>query len=277
MLFSIVLGDAAFARPCQFHLKPETLRSSGIRLCLSLFLGFSSFLFKPLLILLTTSGLFLGGKRFLATLHESRASFARILCVKVRFSHNSVKYMAVTHFKQSIHRAVTRTSESPWAAVYWFLSEIWTTLHPPFYRQSDGVVTLLPVSRFPSHGWHFANRPRSWNHSFLNLLESAVTIVKQKSAFSVSIRPFIRSVRSPHRGALRASTAAPSYWSCPTGSHCEKSAWIRSSECHSGGQRFPISTGLRRNWNKGHPISRVWVFKVMELKVAVKVRVVTAS
>lgn len=111
------------------------------------------------------------------------------------------------------------------------------------------VVSLWDINNFAStffcqsHGWHFANRPRSWNHSFLNLLESAVTIVQQKSAFSVSIRPFIRSVGSPHRGALRASIAAPSYWSCPTGSFCEKSAWIRGSECHSG-QRFPISTGL---------------------------------
>lgn len=110
---------------------------------------------------------------------------------------------------------------------------------------------------------HVANCPRLWNHSFLNLLKSAVTIVGYNLYSPSSTRPFIRSVaESAQRGSACASTAAPSYWSCPTGSCCEKSAWIRSSECHSGGQQFLLSTVLCMNWNKGHPISRLWIFNI---------------
>lgn len=66
--------------------------------------------------------------------------------------------------------------------------------------------------------------------------------------------------------ALRASTAAPTYWSCPIGSNCEKSAWIRMSlrrtEVFSH-PRYSIETGTRVIRFPGCVFSRLWNWKFL--------------
>lgn len=80
MLFSFVLGDAAFARPCQFHLKPENFTELWDP---SLFIYFSwfNFIFVQTLSYIThNSKSFLGGKSDFWRLYTNLERVPLVFC-----------------------------------------------------------------------------------------------------------------------------------------------------------------------------------------------------
>lgn len=202
---------------------------------------------KTLLISLKISVLPLKKQQFYYFQSISFGFCSFFLCVNVHFVLNRDKY---SHAIQ--HSPVTCTWETLPALLFGSVLSLWdiNNFASAFYRP----LKRLTMSWLWCQTHTSRSMSRLWNHSFLNLLKSAITI--KICILTLPDGHLSGRSRSPHRGALRVR-----YWSCPTDLYCENQHELGAQNVTQGGQH---TTVLCMNWNRGHPISRLWIFKLVD-------------